>query len=82
VDPRVTGTDEETAMGFLDKAKAAARVAVDKGGDKVGDAVDKGMNEANKRTGGKFSDKIDTAADKTKDYLDDLDGKDDDIRNT
>ena len=68
-------------MGFLDKAKAAARVAVDKGGDKVGDAVDKGVKEADKRSGGKLTDKLETAGDKTKDYLDDLDGKDDDIRN-
>ena len=27
-------------MGFLNKAKAAAELAVDKGGDKVGDAID------------------------------------------
>jgi hypothetical protein len=69
-------------MGFLNKAKAAAELAVDKGGDKVGDAVDKGIEEVDKRTGGKHGDQLDTAGDRTKDYLDGLDGKDDDIRNT
>ena len=68
-------------MGFLDKAKAAARVAVDKGGDKIGGAVDKGLKEADKRTGGKHTDKLDAAGRKLKDGLDELDGKDDDIKN-
>ena len=68
-------------MGFLNKAKAAAELAVDKGGEKIGDAVDKGVEEADKRTGGKVSDQLRTGGDKTKDFLDDLDGKDDDISN-
>jgi hypothetical protein len=68
-------------MGFLNKAKAAAELAVDKGGDKVGDAVDKGIEEVDKRTGGKHGDQLDQAGDRAKDYLDGLDGKDDDIRN-
>jgi hypothetical protein len=69
------------AMSFLNKAKAAAELAVDKGGDKVGDAIDKGLEEADKRTGGKHADKLDQGGDRAKDYLDGLDGKDDDIRN-
>ncbi len=69
-------------MGFLDKAKAAAKTAVDKHGDKIGDAVDKGLKEADKRTKGKHTDKLDAAGRKVKEGLDKLDGKDDDIRNT
>jgi len=68
-------------MGFLNKAKAAAELAVDKGGEKIGDAVDKGVAEADKRTGGKHTDQLDAAGRKTKDGLDQLDGKDDDIKN-
>ena len=68
-------------MGFLDKAKAAATKAVDQHGDKIGKAVDKGLREADKRTGGKHADKLDAAGRKVKDGLDKLDGKDDDIRN-
>ena len=68
-------------MGFLDKAKAAAKTAVDKHGDKIGDAVDKGLKEADKRTKGKHTAKLDAAGRKVKDGLDKLDGKDDDLRN-
>lgn len=67
-------------MGFLDKAKAAATSAVDKHGDKIGKAVDKGLAEADKRTKGKHTDKIDKAGRTIKDGLDKLDGKNDDIR--
>ena len=69
-------------MGFLDKAKAAATKAVDQHGDKIADAVDKGLKEADKRTGGKHTDKLDKAGQKVKDGLDKLDGKDDDIKNS
>ena len=69
-------------MGFLDKAKAAATKAVDQHGDKIADAVDKGLKAADKRTGGKHTDKLDKAGQKVKDGLDKLDGKDDDIKNS
>ena len=45
-------------------------------------AVDKGLAEADKRTGGKHTDKLDKAGQKVKDGLDKLDGKDDDIKNS
>ena len=67
-------------MGFLDKAKAAARDAVDKHGDKIEKAVDKGVAAADKKTGGKHTDKLDKAAAQAKKALDGLDGKNDDFR--
>ena len=67
-------------MGFLDKAK-----------DKLTDAVDKARRQDRRRhrqgrrpvgdkTGGKHNDKIDGGADKAKEALDNLDGKNDDIK--
>ena len=41
--------------------------------------IDKAADFADDKTGGKYDDKIDTGADKVKDGLDSLDGKDDDI---
>ena len=67
-------------MGFLDKAKSNLTKAVDEHGDEIGKGVDKAAEAADKRTGGKYADKIDTGSDKAKDGLDSLDGKDDDIR--
>ena len=66
-------------MGFLNKAKDAAEQAVDKAGSKIGGAVDKAKELIDQKTGHKHSDKLDEGAEKTKDALDDLDGKDDDI---
>ena len=68
-------------MGFLDKAKAAARDAVDKHGDKIEKGIDKGLAAADKKTGGKHTDKLNSAGQKLRDGLDKLDGKDDDLRN-
>jgi hypothetical protein len=66
-------------MGFLNKAKDAAEQAVDKAGDKIGGAVDKAKHLIDEKTGHKFDDKTEVGAEKAKDALDGLDGKDDDI---
>jgi len=66
-------------MGFLDDAKEKLEGLVDKQGDKVGDGIDKVADLADDKTGGTYSDQIDAGADKAKDALDSLDGKDDDI---
>ncbi|MCK5929232.1 antitoxin [uncultured Nocardioides sp.] len=66
-------------MGFLDKAKKQLTDAVDKHGDKIGDGLDKVAAEADKRTGGKHTDKIEQGVAKAKDGLDKLDGRNDDI---
>ena len=66
-------------MGFLDKAKKQLTDAVDKHGDKIGDGLDKVAAEADKRTGGKHTDKIEQGVAKAKDGLDKLDGKNDDM---
>jgi hypothetical protein len=66
-------------MGFLDKLKQMLTGKVDDHGEQIGAGIDKGAGVAEEKTGGKFDDKIDTGADKLKDGLDSLDGKDDDI---
>lgn len=66
-------------MGLLDDAKAKLSAAVDSHGDKIADAVDRAADVINEKTGGKLGDKVDVGADKAKDALDSLDGKNDDI---
>ena len=67
-------------MGFLDKAKAAATKAVDQHGDKIKQGADKAGELIDKKTGGQHTDKIAKGKQKLEDALDDLDGKNDDIR--
>lgn len=67
-------------MGFLDDAKAKLTGAVDSQGDKIADGLDKAAEVIDDKTGGKYTDKIDTGVEKAKDALDGLDGKNDDIR--
>ena len=73
-------------MGFLDKlrgkateAKEKVAEAVDQHGPKIGEAVDKAKEFVDEKTGGRFGDKDDAAAEQAKDALDDLDGRNDDI---
>ena len=66
-------------MGFLSDVKSKLTRAVDSQGEKIGDGLDKAAGLADKKTDGKYSDKIETGVDKAKDALDRLDGKDDDI---
>ena len=66
-------------MGFVSDVKSKLTKAVDSQGEKIGDGLDKAGDLVDKKTDGKYADKIDTGLDKTKDALDDLDGKDDDI---
>lgn len=73
-------------MGFLDDAKEKFNDAKEKLGDlvdgkeeTVGEHVDKAADVADERTGGQYGEHIDTGADKVKDGVDSLDGKDDDI---
>jgi hypothetical protein len=73
-------------MGFLDDAKEKLSQAKDKledlvdgREDKVGEGIDQVADTADDRTGGQYSDQIDTGAEKAKDAVDSLDGKDDDI---
>ncbi|MFL6172667.1 MAG: antitoxin [Marmoricola sp.] len=67
-------------MGFLSDAKAKLTKAVDSNGDKIAGGLDKAGQLVDKKTGGKYSDKIKTGVDKAKDSLDGLDGKNDDIK--
>lgn len=67
-------------MGFLDDAKDKLTDAVDKAGDKIGDGLDKAGDLVSDKTGGKHDETIDTGVERAKDALDNLDGKDDDIK--
>lgn len=66
-------------MGLLDDAKDKLGDLVDSHGEKVAGAVDKAAELIDEKTGGKLGDKVDLGADKAKDALDSLDGKNDDI---
>jgi uncharacterized protein YjbJ (UPF0337 family) len=67
-------------MGFLDNAKSKLNDALDQHGDKISDGIDKAAALADEKTGGKHTDKIESATGKAKDALDRLDGKNDDLR--
>ena len=65
-------------MGFLDKAKDLAGKAQELAGehsDQVKQGLEKAEGLADKATGGKFSDQIESAGDKAADYVDGLDDK-------
>lgn len=66
-------------MGFLDDAKKKLTKAVDQHGDKIASGIDKAAAAADKKTGGKHTDKIAKATTKAKDGLDKLDKKNDDL---
>ena len=67
-------------MGFLDKLKSKATEAVDKHGEQIAGGLDKAAGVVDKKTKGKYSDKIRTGNQKAKDALDKLDNKNDDIK--
>ena len=67
-------------MGFLDKLKGKATEMVDKHGDQIADGLDKAAGVVDKKTKGKYTDKIKTGNQKAKDALDKLDDKNDDIK--
>ncbi len=54
-------------MGLFDKAKNLAKGR----GDKLGGTIDKAADTVDEKTGGKYSDKIDKAADAARNALDD-----------
>ncbi len=55
-------------MGFLDKAKDA----LEEHGDAIDDGIDKVADIADEKTDGKYSEHIDTGAEKAKEALDGL----------
>ncbi|MCB0976240.1 MAG: antitoxin [Acidimicrobiales bacterium] len=57
-------------MGFLDKAKDL----VGDNADKASDAIDKVADIVDDKTGNKHTEQIDTAAEKAKDFVENLDG--------
>lgn len=64
--------EEGVNVGFLDKFKKRAGDLAEDHGDKAKQAIDKGADFADEKTGGKYSDKIDTGAEKAKDFVEDL----------
>jgi hypothetical protein len=67
---------ERPTMGFLDKFKKKAGDLADDHGDKATDAIDKGADFVDDKTGGKHTDKIESGAEKAKDLVEGL-GDDD-----
>ena len=67
-------------MGFLDRFRKKATAVVDDQGEKIGAGIDKAADVVDDKTGGRFSEQVDTGAEKAKDALDSLDGQDDDIQ--
>lgn len=59
-------------MGFLDDAKKKAQGLIHGNEDKVKDGIDKAADVAETKLGDEHADKIDAAADKAKDVVDDL----------
>ena len=66
-------------MGFLDDAKKKLTKAVDDHGDKIRDGLDKAGDLADKKTKGKYTDKIAQGKTAATGALDKLDGKQDDF---
>ncbi len=64
-------------MGFLDKLRGRAKTAVDQHGDKIAGGIDKAASMADKKTKGKYTDRINEGTGKTKEALDRLDDKND-----
>lgn len=64
-------------MGFLDKLKGKATQAVDQHGHKIAEGIDKAAEAADRKTGGKHSDKIAKGRTQAKSALDKLDKKND-----
>ena len=67
-------------MGFLDKLKGKATEVVDKHGEQIAEGLDKAAGVVDKKTKGKYHDKLATGTEKAKDALDKLDDKNDDIK--
>jgi hypothetical protein len=65
----LSAQEKDGRMGLMDKLKSLV------GGnkDKAKGGVDKGAGIADSKTGGKYTDNIDTGADKAKDGIDKLD---------
>ena len=59
-------------MGFMDDALDKAKDAAGGNADKLEGAVDKAAEIADQKTGGKFSDQIDSGAQAAKDQLGNL----------
>ncbi|MEP9381858.1 antitoxin [Nocardioides sp. KR10-350] len=61
-------------MSFIDKAKEMLHLGVDKvGADKVSGGIDKAASVADDKTGGKYTEQIDSGADKAKDAVEKMD---------
>ena len=54
------------------KFRKKAKDLAEDHGDKAEDAIDKAADFADDKTGGKYSDQIDTGAEKAKDFIADL----------
>ncbi len=60
-------------MGFLDRFRGKAEKVVEDHGDQIKSGVDKAGDFVDDKTGGKYTDKIQTAEDKMSDAVDKMD---------
>ena len=63
-------------VGLFDKFKKKAAEVAEDHGDKIESGIDKAADLADDKTGGKFSDKIDSGAEAAKDFVEKLDTDD------
>lgn len=61
-------------MGMFDRLKDKAAEMIGEHGDKAEEGVDKAAEFVDDKTGGKYSDQIDTGAEKAKDMMGNLGG--------
>jgi hypothetical protein len=66
-------------MGIFDNLRKKATKAVDEHGDQIAKGIDKAADLADTKTHGQHHSQVDKAASSTKDALDKLDGRNDDI---
>lgn len=64
-------------MGLLDRFRSKAGKTADDHGDKVTQGIDKAGDVVDDKTGGKYSDKVDTAQQKATDAVEGLSSKGD-----
>ena len=66
-------------MSMFDNIKDKAGAMADEHGQQMGEGADKAGDFLAEKTGGKYSEQIDSGVDKGKDAVDNLDNQDDDI---
>ena len=75
-----TDLDEKAQDAYAEHGDKVSGM-VDEHAERIDQGIDQAGTFADEKTGGRFSEQIDTGADRVRDGLDGLDGKDDDFPN-